>query len=112
MVLFGDGAEHGIRLDELDLGGDKLVGVVEGHARGVLANDGGGHLAIDIDGGGGFVDRSQAGGDNDGGSHTAENEADNLPAVAAENPEVVRERDASLVGRFRVVAVIRGLDRL
>src|ERR1019366_2848030 len=112
MVLLGDWAKDGIRLNNLDLGGQELIGIIRGHARGVLADGGGWHLAIDIHGHCGFVYRREAPGDDDGGRHTAEDEAENLPAVAAEDPEIVGEGDGRLIGRFGIVAGPSGLDGL
>src|ERR1035438_6680908 len=112
MVLLGDWAEDGIRLNNFDLGGQELVGIIRGHARCVLADGRGWHLAIDIHDHCGLVYRREARGDDDGRRHTAEDEAKDLPAMAAEDPEVVGEGDGRLIGRLGVVTVPRGLDGL
>src|ERR1035438_4220898 len=112
MVLVGDWAEDGIRLNQLDLGGQELVGIVGGHACGVLTDHGRRRLAIDIHGHGGFVDRRQALGDDYGGHDASEDEAEDLPFVAPKDPEIVGEGDGGLIGRLGVVTVPRGLDGL
>ena len=104
----GDGAQDGIGLDDLDLGGQELIGVVGGHAGGVLADDGGGRLAVDIDGGGGFVDGGEARGDHHGGGDADQDEGQDSPLVAAEDPEVVGERDGGLFG----LGVGEGIGRI
>ena len=98
MVLLGDGAEHGIGLDELDLGGEELIGVGNRGRGGFLAHDAGGHAAVDIHDGSGFVDGGEALGDDVGADHAGEDEGRDLPAVALEDPEIVGERER---GRFR-----------
>src|SRR6202044_477615 len=89
----------------------KLVRIIRGHARGVLTNDSGWHLAVNVHSHGGFVYGGEAGRDDDGCSYTAKDEDENLPAVAPEDPEIVGEGDS---GTFRlgIVAVPRGLHRL
>src|ERR1017187_3393715 len=107
MVLVGHRTEDGIRLDQFDLGSEELVGIIRRYARGVLTDRGGWHLAIDVHGSGGFVDRREARGDDHGRRHAAEDEAEDLPALPAKDPEVVGERDGGLIGRLSVVTVTR-----
>ena len=106
----GHRAQDGVRLDGLDLSGEELIGVVGRHARGVLADDGGGSLPVDVDGGGGFVDGGKAGRDYHGGGDADQDEGDDSPFVAAENPQVVGEGDDRLFG-FRLGITVRGLER-
>ncbi len=85
------------------MGGEVLVGVVGGVLRGFLAEDSGGLLAVDIDGGGGFVDGGEAQGDDEGRKGDGGDECADAPGVAAENPEVVRQGDLGGLGlEFRV----------
>ena len=112
MILLRHGPQDGIRLDELDLSGQELVGVVSGQRVGVLADDGRRHLPVDIHGDGGFVDGRQPRGDDQGGRHAGEDEGQDLPAVAAEDPEIVREGNGGLFRRLDIVAVPAWLQGL
>src|ERR1035437_7441784 len=96
-----DGAQDGIRLDGFDLSGKVLIGVVGRHARSILANDAGGHLTINVDAGGGFIDGGKARRYYYGGSHAKHDEGEELPFVAPEYPEIVGEGDSGLLG-FRL----------
>ena len=104
MKFVDHGAQDGIGLDQLDLRGEELVGVVGGVLQRFLAEDAGGHLAIDVDGGGGFVDGREAEGDDQGGEHGSGDERADFPAVAAQNPEIMRE------GNVRGLRLIFGVE--
>ena len=93
MILVDHRAQHGIGLDQLDLRGQKLVGIVGRVLHRLLAEHAGGHLAVDIDGRGRFVNRSEAQRNDERREHDGGDEAGDFPAVAAKNPEVVRQRD-------------------
>ena len=54
--------------------------------------------AVDIDGGGGFVDGGEARGNHHGGDDGDEDEGEDLPPVALEDPEIVGERDGGFLG--------------
>jgi hypothetical protein len=68
-------------------------------------------LAVDVDDGGGFVDRCEARGDDDRGDHCDQDERDDFPPVPAENPEVVRERNG-LIFRLRLGVGIGRIKRV
>ena len=53
------GPEDGVGFDEVGLGGEELVGVVQEGLNGFAADDARGAGAIDVDGGRGFEDRSK-----------------------------------------------------
>jgi hypothetical protein len=89
--LLDDGADDGVRLDELHLGEEELVGVGGQRAGGVLADHAGGHLAIDADGDGGLVDGGDALGEDVDADDGGEHQAGDPPQVAAEHPEIVAE---------------------
>ncbi len=110
LEALGDGAQDRIGLDDLDLGGQELIGVVGGEARGILADDAGGRLAVDIDGRGGFVDRREARRNYHGADHRDQGEGDNPPLVALEDPQIVGEGDGGFFGLGLGVGV-RGVDR-
>jgi hypothetical protein len=56
------------------LGGEELIGIVRSDARGILADHAWRGLAVDVDGGGGFVDGSEARRHHDGGDDGDEDE--------------------------------------
>ena len=93
LVFVDHRTEHGIGLDQFDLRGQELVGIVVGDFGGFLAQHAGGHAAVDVDGRGGFVDGREAQGDDQRGEHRGGDAARNLPAVTAQDPQVVRQRD-------------------
>jgi len=99
-VALGDGAHDGVGLEESDLGGEEGFGVEVGVglALGLLTDDAAGFLAVDIEGGGGFVDRGEAEADDGGGETDNEDEGDDGPHVAPKDPEVVGEREGDLIG--------------
>ena len=73
---WADGAQDAIGLDEFDLGGEELVGVVARiglHC--ILADDAARSAPIYVHTGSGFVDRRDAGGDHPGESHADEDES-------------------------------------
>ncbi len=78
-----DGPQDGIGLNELDLRGEELVGVVVGHLRGLFAEHAGGHAAVDVDGDRGFVDRREAQRDDECRDDNQHDEGEHLPALAA-----------------------------
>lgn len=78
--------QHRVRLNQFHLRGDELIGVVGGAARGLLAEDGGGHLPVDIDHDGGFVDRRQAQRNNERGQNGRSHECCDPRGVPPQNP--------------------------
>ena len=92
-VTVGNRTQNGIGLDQLDLRGQKLIGVIGGHAERVLADYAGGGLAVDIDGGGGLVDGSEARRHDHGGDHGDQDERQDTPFLTTEDPEVVGQRE-------------------
>ena len=112
MILLRHGPQHRVRLNQLHLGRQKLVGVVQRRASGVLADDGRRHLTVDIHRDRGFVNRRQPGGDDQRGRHAREHEDPDLPAVPAEDPKIVRQGHGGLLRRFDVVAVPAWLQGL
>jgi hypothetical protein len=93
MIFLHDGAENGVRLDDLLLGGKKVLhvrGVVSGPT--LIAKDGGRCLTIDINDRGRLIERSQALGNDHCGNYGKSHECNQLPAVALNHPEILGER--------------------
>ena len=85
-----DGPQDRVRLDELDLGGKELVGIVIARLRiGILANEIRRDLAVDIDRGGGFVNRREPGRNHDRGDDRGKHECQDFPAPPLQDPEIV-----------------------
>src|SRR5262245_51513488 len=82
--------QHGVRLDELYLRGQKLICIIGVGARRLLADRAGWTLAVDIAGRGGVEYRNQPGGDQYGHNYASGDEGEDLPSVALQNPQVVR----------------------
>ena len=107
VILLGYGPEHGIRLNELDLRGEKRLRLHIGRLRRLLAHHLRWRLMVDIHRRGGFINRLQAGGDDGGGKHACRNEGDDLPAMPAQNPQVVGKRNRRRL-RFEVLRLRGG----
>ena len=90
MVLLDDGTEDGIRLNKPYLSREELIGIVARCHVGVLSYDGGGYAPVDVHDGGGFVDRGQTLGDDVRHDYGPKDEGCDPPAVAFDDPEVVR----------------------
>ncbi len=103
VVFAGHRAEDRVGLDQLDLCGQELIGVVGGRLHGFLAKDAGGHSAVDIDDSGGLVNRSQPQGDDQRGDDTCAHEGENLPAMPFNDPKIMRQRNCGLF-RLRIPA--------
>jgi hypothetical protein len=82
---------------QLDLRGQELVGVVEHRLDGLLADDARRRGAVDVHRRGRFVDRRQAE-ETISVASVGRHEAEDLPEVAAEDPQVVRQGHGRLGG--------------
>ncbi len=105
VVLVDNRPHHGIRLDQLHLSSQKLIRVIGGVLQSLLTQNPGRHLAIDVDSGGRFVNRSQPQGNHESSQHRPNDKRPDLPTMPPQNPQVVRKR------KMRRLRLIFGINR-